>query len=177
MNIKTQDNPIEVAKLVEGNIQGLTTQKVSEFVKDYLERKDLASNDDPYSDMARFVKLAYDMPGVRAIQPTLPAGTLALEKNKWRAFIKAAAEYLYTINPSHAKDDWAFLFASVLAARYGGNYVRIRKRPKLDKMFDADRMNLADWQEKYDMSRRHYFKLRKEALLMRQSEAKASQKK
>jgi hypothetical protein len=144
-------------------IGSLDDQYVKRFVDSYLTNKTWRENDDQTSHMAHFVQIAYDMPGVVAIDPTPPDKDLQPKARPWLQFVRAAAIYLHAINPSFSKGEWAQLFYAVLRAINGCTYVRIRKRPKLAKLHDAYFLTVPHLMEKYGISRRHAFNLRREA--------------
>lgn len=142
----------------------LTKDDVDWFVQRYLDLDDLRDNDDPISDLARMVAMAYELPGVKAIQPDLSPMDPPPEKIGHRVFINAGAEYLHAINPTYSQENWAWLFASVLVARYGRTFVRFRKRPQQAMLLDARFMMPKRLMEKYGISRSYAYQLRKQAL-------------
>lgn len=141
---------------------------IDEIVAEYI-KCGYPESDDPIDDARRLIELACALTGATPIRLDLPpmSGPPSLQK-----LITAVANYLNTLNPSLTSADWWGIYASILCKRYGENFVRIRKRPKLGKLIDAESMSLDEWQSKYGMSRGHYFRLRKEAVTRRQRESK-----
>lgn len=154
-------------------MSNLPESVIDKIVAAYLERGH-PETDDPADDAGRLVGLAHALSGSKSPVPDFPPldGTPSRDR-----LITPVAEWLHSVCPSLTIDDWWRIYAGILAKRYGGSFARIRTRPKLGKLVDADAMSLEDWQAKYGMSRAHYFRLRKEALLMRQRKAKIAREK
>jgi hypothetical protein len=149
----------------------LSDSDLDNIVKEYLKRPDLKENDDPLSHAARLVAAAYEMPGVRAIQPEVAPWSPPPEKITYVEYVRAVAEYLHAINPTLSFEEWARLYAMILGRCFPGAYVRIRKRPKLAKMIDATLMSEERWRAKYKGSRANFYKLRQDAHEMKVSDA------
>lgn len=160
--------PSEGAPRKWASMSDIDQSVIDQIVAEYINRG-YPESDDPIDDARRLLELALALPGATSNRlDMLPmSGPPSLKK-----LITAAAEYLHTVNPSLTLNDWWNIYAGILCKRYGGNFVRIRKRPKLGKLIDAVSMGLDEWQSKYGMSRAHYFRLRKEAVTRRQREAK-----
>ncbi len=147
-------------------------------VKLYLDSPALNEQDDPISDAGRLAQVAEEMakaePGAptRIQQKTSPIAQDGNGKITLELLLSAVSEHLHYINPSISVEVWRDIYEEILCRRYGGTWVRLRKRPKRDKLLDADALTLAEWQNKYDGSRAYYYRLKKEALRMRQEEVR-----
>ncbi|MBK8890580.1 MAG: hypothetical protein IPN75_09365 [Dechloromonas sp.] len=153
-------------------ISELKEKFVEDFVDAYQKNPTGRNNDDPINHLAHFVQIAYDMGGVVSIDPELPAVNFPPGTKDWIRFVSAGAMYLNAINPSFTVPEWAHLFTAVLCRVHGGEFVRIRKRPKLAKLLDADFMPVDRLMAKYGISRRHAFNLKKEAVEIRRRRAR-----
>lgn len=163
----------DVAKIEGGEWTGGFDQKdVAAFVDNYQKNPTGRNNDDPISHLAHFVQIAYEMGGAVAINPECPAVNFPPGTKAWIRFVLSAARYLNAINPSFTSLEWAQLFAAVLCRVRGGEFVRIRKRPKLAKLLDAEYMTVDDLMKRHGISRRHAFNLRKEAVEIRRKRAR-----
>ena len=163
----------EVAKPEIGEwIGGFDQKDVDAFVDGYQKNPAGRNNDDPNDILAHFVKMAYDMGGAVAINPKCTVENFPPGTKDWLQFVRNASRYLNAINPSFTKGDWAQLFNAVLRRLHGGTFVRIRKRPKLAKLLDANFMPVDRLMAKYGISRRHAFNLKKEAIELRRKSSR-----
>ena len=143
----------------------LTPHEIKLIVDMYCGLPKIGEADDPADDLRRLASVAAGIPGVAALEgelsaiPVQPGQEAGLDR-----LLDCGAGLLHAINPGICLDSWRELFSAIVTARYGGSYVRIRKRPMLGKMSDARHMTPKELMEKYGISRGHAYRLRKNAL-------------
>jgi len=146
----------------------LSDKEIRALVQCYLKRCDLMDHDDPYSDLAKLSEFAMSTTGAKALVDTTQSNLGAefpRKKVSFEGYVRVSGQYLESLNPSYSSTDWGRLFAAILCERYGGNYVRLRKRPKAKLLLDARLMTTKQLMEKHpEISRSYAYQLRKEAL-------------
>lgn len=147
----------------------LSDREIGDLVNGYLGRSDLSESDDPNSDLARLSMVAMTTPGAKKLVDISTGGLDAefpRKKLSFANYAMASGCFLESLNPSIASDDWERLFVAILRARYGGTYVRFKKRPKDKLLLDARRMTAKELMKIHpDISRSYAYQLRKEALI------------
>jgi hypothetical protein len=156
----------------------LSDSQIAEFVAEYCRSHALRDSDDPINDMARLLRAACEMPGAAASRNGFTFSGAGPGERPYQTLIRFVAAYLFAANPTLTKRDWARVYGGILAARYGGSYVRIRKRPQLAKLLDARAgMSVERLMEAHGISRSRAFTLRKLALKKTYAEVAGKPKK
>lgn len=155
----------------------LTDAEIREFVEEYCNNHALRESDDPVDDLARLLWVACEIPGAEASREGFEFGGAHLGERPYQTLIRFAGAYLFAANPALSERDWARFYGGILAFRYGGSYVRLRKRPLLAKLLDARAgMSVERLMDLHGISRSHAFTLRKLALKKTYAEALAKPK-